>query len=276
MHALFGFLRRFQVLMLFLSLQSFAIVTHIQRQGPWSVYAFQIRSFLFAKAQDFQKEAMDYVHLRTINKQLQDENKQLQQALLGARETQNTYVQDVNYTIDTNYHLHTARVLSNTVAQKRNFIMLSKGSNDGIEPGMGVIDAYGVVGHIKHASKHFALAYSLLHIDMLLSVLVQRNGVLGTLRWMGNNAKTAQLDYIPRHVYMQAGDIIVTSGYDGVFLAQIPVAVVRKVGLKPGEMFYDIEVKLSSRFHALHHVYILENKYKTERDSLMVLKQHIP
>ncbi|MDH5400201.1 MAG: rod shape-determining protein MreC, partial [Cyclobacteriaceae bacterium] len=97
---------------------------------------------------------------------------------------------------------------------------------------------------------------------------IKSNGEIGTVRWNGENAGTANLDYIARHIKLQKGDTVVTSGFNAVFPPGILIGTIGDFDLTADEMFYQIDVSLSTPFNSLSYVYIVENKLKQEIDSL--------
>ena len=56
-----------------------------------------------------------------------------------------------------------AQVISNSVRQRDNLITINVGSDDGVEPEMGVISGTGVVGIISKVTPHYALVLSVLN-----------------------------------------------------------------------------------------------------------------
>ena len=101
----------------------------------------------------------------------------------------------------------------------------------GITPGMGVMSAVGIVGKVKAVSDHFATVVSLLHPAMQVSAKLSHSGVLGTIQWTGRDPFRAQLLYVPRHVQIELGDAVVTSGYNATFLAGTMIGHVERLGL---------------------------------------------
>jgi len=91
---------------------------------------------------------------------------------------------------------------------------------------------------------------------------------MGTIRWPGYNPLQVQLLYIPRHLRIEVGDKVVTSGYNATFYEGIPIGKVSRVELSKESLFYDILVDLNIEFSGLQYVYVIANSLKQEKDSL--------
>ncbi len=168
----------------------------------------------------------------------------------------------------TQFDVIPAQVISNSIIYTKNYITINKGANSGVAPGMGVITKDGVVGRVKAVSEHFATIISLLHTDIQISAKLASSGVMGTVRWLGHNPRQVNLLYIPRHLTINIGDRVVTSGYNATFYEGVPIGKVSHVKLDKAAMFYEILVDLSMDLSALQHVYVIKNHLSQEQDSL--------
>jgi|SRR5690606_10129708 len=210
-----------------------------------------------------------YLSLEETNKSLASENARLRQQL------QTLLLQDgvdsiaISDSIDFDrYRFTVAEVVNNSVHQKSNFITLNKGTNDGVEKGLGVITSTGVVGIVLNVSPHFSTVQSLLHPDTRISVALDSTNVFGSLVW-GNNIdpQFATVKDIPNHVVTKKGDKVVTSGFS-LFPKDIEVGRVSETDISSGGSFLDIQIKLRTDFSNLHHVYIVKDLYEEEKNEL--------
>jgi len=166
-----------------------------------------------------------------------------------------------------------AKVINNSTRRSNNYITIDKGRKDGIQPGMGAISSFGVVGVVKTVSNHYSTLYSLLHGEVQVSSLLSRLGVLCTTKWDGVDPVYAKLLYIPRHVELMEGDTVTTSGYNAIFPEGIPIGWIKSFSIDENETFYDITVELSTDFQSLSYVYLIDNYYRQEKDSVEVLNE---
>jgi len=216
----------------------------------------------------------DYFSLNEVNLQLAEENVRLQQALLNrppfgiAPFRQDTASKDSAKLV---FKMLAARVINNSTQRVNNYLTIDKGEKDGVSPGMGVVGPMGIVGKVKYTSDSYASVISLLHTEFLISSSIKRNNVFGTIRWGGTDPTKAQLEYIPRHIALQVGDTIVTSGFNSIFPQGYDVGVIEDFSLSEDATFYTINVKLSTDFYSLSYVYVVKNMLGAEKDSLELL-----
>lgn len=210
-------------------------------------------------------EIKSYPSLRKAYKNILHENTALREALMQKE----VDARQVIYEAATKrYACIAARVINNSIISTKNYLTIDQGAIHGLAPGMGVISAQGVVGKIKAVSDHFATVISLLHTGMLVSAKVAPTGVMGTVRWLGQDPWQAQLLYVPRHVPIALGDTVVTSGYNAIFGEGFLIGHIKHVSLREEALFYDIVLDISTDFSTLQHVYVVKDSLQQEKDAL--------
>ena len=73
--------------------------------------------------------------------------------------------------------------------------------------------------------------------------------------------------------FLQVGDSITTSGYNAIFPEGIPIGQIKEYSIEENETFYNIVIELSSDFQSLSHVYLIQNYYRQEKDSVELLNE---
>lgn len=157
-----------------------------------------------------------------------------------------------------------ANVISNSINRRNNTLTLDRGALQGITPRMGVIGPQGIAGIVRTVSKHYASVVSVLHSDISISATVKHKGYFGALVWNGPDPRYMQLEAIPKHAEITAGDTILTSSFSGVFPAGILIGTVASVTQNPGDNFHNIKVKLASDMSRMGRVYVVQNKWLEE------------
>lgn len=208
----------------------------------------------------------EYVSLRHTNEELSEENAQLR--TLFDRMSENGEFSSLAVDTLIRYEFVSARVINNSVAQFKNFVTIDRGEDAGLRPGMAVISTAGAVGKVKSVSNHFSVITSILNIDEQVSSVIKRTGNFGTTQWDGTDPRVANLLYVPRHVKLELGDSVVTSGYNAVFPEGVLIGTVKAVGLREEALFHDIRVELAQDFSSLYYVRIVKSALKAELDSL--------
>ena len=140
--------------------------------------------------------------------QLRTENTQLRK-LLGTGETVpvKSLLADILYDARDNF---TRRII------------LNRGLKHGVALGQPVIDDQGVVGQITRVFPLTAEVTLLTDKDQAIPVQVQRNGLRSVVYGKG---QVGNLELrVPSNADIKAGDILVTSGIDGIYPAGLMVA----------------------------------------------------
>lgn len=263
MQKLLYFLYRYRTFGLFLLLEGICAWLIIAYNNRPNAAFLNSSNVLVASINTFSSNTGNYFQLKEINEQLTRENLLLREQLANASLAQ--------VTIDTTakkFNLYKAKVINNTFRRSLNYLTLDAGLVDGVSPGMGVVSGIGVVGQVKSASKNFATVTSLLHRNLMISSSLQKSNTLCTVQWDGDDPTEATLKYVPRHVPMEEGDSVVTSGFNAVFPEDILIGIVSEISLKENDVFYDAKVKLAVDFSSLDYVYLIENLQMAEQDSL--------
>ena len=169
---------------------------------------------------------------------------------------------------DMDYAYIPARVIAFSNDRHHNYITLNKGRRDGLNPDMGVIGKDGIVGVVQTVSTHFAVVAPVIHEGLFISSKIRKNDYMSTLHWHVPDTRHAALEDVARHVDVEVGDSIVTSGMGAIFPADMPVGVVSEVSIGEGDSYYDIDVELATDFRSLRTVHVLKYNLRAELDSI--------
>lgn len=270
MRNLLQFIVRYSNFLLLLGLEVVAFIFVVRGNKYQQIAVSGAANAVTAGVQLMEDNVTSYFRLRSDNTQLLEENArlnaeimQLTNALGGALDGDSTYVAS-----DLDYTFIPARVLAFSDDRHHNYITLNKGARDGITPDMGVIGKDGIVGVIQSVSMHFSVVAPVIHEGIYISSMIRKNNYMATLHWHTPNIRQAKLEDVARHVHVELGDTIVTSGMSAIFPAGMPVGVVSEVSLGEGESYYDIDVQLATDFKSLRTVDILQYTHREELDSL--------
>ena len=153
-----------------------------------------------------------------------------------------------------------SKISNNT---QHNYIIIDKGSDDGVLQGDGVITGKGAVGVIDAVSRNFSYARSFKNHGMSISARVGRTGISGPLVWDGVSSNGALLKEIPLHMEIAVGDTIYTSGFSSIFPPDIPLGTTGESRIVNGSTS-EIKVSLFEDFSALRYVTVVENLGRKE------------
>ena len=215
----------------------------------------------------------NYLNLGRTNDSLAFENARLRNDLKSSIFSDSIKQQTVTDTLTQQQYTYiVSKVVNNSIHQSNNYITINRGFKHGIKKGMGVMSAKGIVGIVLNVSEHFSTIQSILHSDTRISASV--NGNIGSLVWGEGNydPRLAILKDIPNHVIVKKGNRVVTSGYS-LFPSGIEIGRVTRTGLKGGDSFLNIEIWLSTDFSNLQYVYVINNLFSLEQESLEALNK---
>ena len=275
MQTLLDFLRRYNYLFLFVVLEITSVVLLIRFNNYQGSAWMSAANRTAARMNSTYADAEAFVHLRDVNTQLNEdniklmeENEALRQQLADLKHDTTLTEQRIKEHLE-NYKLISARVISNGVRTGRNgFIVIDRGSNDGIRPEMGVISSGGVVGIVYLVGHHSSLIMPVTHSKSNISCRVRGQSYFGTLQWDGRNTRTAFVNDIPRYAKVKEGRIVETSGYSSIFPPGIFVGRVRSVANSSDGQSYRLDITMGNDFANLRDVSVITTPYKAEIDTL--------
>ncbi|MCU0328889.1 MAG: rod shape-determining protein MreC [Chitinophagales bacterium] len=221
----------------------------------------------------------DYFDLDNKNKKIAQENAILLKEIIDLRKkvTFNLKIQDstlINLPIQ-QYHIIGAKIIHSSVSKSRNYIILDKGTKDGVNTRMGVVSPSGPVGFVVEASEHYSCVMSILNKDANLSVRVKDDKSIGILRWTGGDIRVAALEELPRHIKLKKGQIIETSGFSSYFPEGISVGRVLDIQEDNSSNQNKITVLFNEDLSKLQYVYVLSKPLDHELDKIMLLKDSL-
>lgn len=213
-----------------------------------------------------------YFNLREINASLQLSNANLENEVLNLRRELAACRSELSDTLrredSRRFSYVLGTVINNSTRHPRNYFTIDRGYNDGIKPGMGVVDHNGIVGIVNVTGPHTSRVISLLNQTQHFSVKIYKTPFVGSLTWKGNDPNVAYVEEIPRHAKYHVGDTIVTSGFSTTFPEGIPVGTILNRVRSEDDNYYTFKVRLSSDFKTLSTVRVIKDIYKQELDSL--------
>lgn len=101
-------------------------------------------------------------------------------------------------------------------------VIVDKGLQDKITAGQPVVDDAGIVGQVTRVFPFVSEITLITDKDQAVPVQILRTGQRSVVFGLGNGQ--LELRYLPATTDVQNGDILVTSGLDGIFPRGLPVA----------------------------------------------------
>jgi rod shape-determining protein MreC len=183
---------------------------------------------------------------------LADENVELRQALMEQAPTASAFPQlrDENARLRTLLELQgryggdatAVEVLYTGRDPFTQKLFVNKGAQGGVVPGEAVVDDRGVVGQVTRVFPYMAEVTLVTDKDQAVPVKVERSGIRSVL--FGNGTGRApELRFTAPSADVRVGDRLLTSGIDGTYPPNLPVAEVLDIERDTGQMFARIAVR---------------------------------
>ncbi len=135
-------------------------------------------------------------------------------------------------------------------------IVLNRGAQHGVVGGQPVIDDVGVIGQVTRVFPFTAEVTLLTDKDQAIPVQVVRSGLRSVAYGLGQSG-VLDLRFMAANADIQKGDVLVTSGIDGVYPAGLSVAQVVQVENKSSDAFAHIVCQPSAGIDRNRQVLIL-------------------
>ena len=220
-----------------------------------------------AKTWGATQSARNYFSLKKQNDELALENHRLQEA---ARRYENSFIASDSASVvvvEDGFRFTPAKIIKSSANSQHNYLILDKGSEDGIRENSGIVTPKGVVGIIDAVSRHYSYALSFMNTEMNISARLGRDGVVGPLVWDGLRSNSAILKEIPLQIKFAPGDTVFTSGYSSIFPADIPLGIAGTGKVINGAT-NEISVSLFQDHKALKYVTIVDNARMEEIEEI--------
>lgn len=133
-------------------------------------------------------------------------------------------------------------------------VTIDKGSGDGLKADQAVISPTGVVGRIILSSRRASNVQLLIDRNAAAAALIERTRAQGIVVGQGN--ETLRMEYVPGTADVKPGDLVITSGIDGIYPKGFVIGTVDVADRGPGS-FHMITVKPAVDFSRIEEVLVV-------------------
>lgn len=253
MHNLLRFIKINHFLLIFILIETISISLLLNNNKYQSNKVISLTTEYTGVIFDYKNSISDYIGLKKTNEFLIEENAKL----LSIIEKQEYYPKK-ELVESNNFNYYPAKVINKSIFKRNNFLTINKGTEDGVNEGMGVITEKGVIGVIYSVSENYALVLSFLHSKSAVGIFLKKNMQTGILKWEGFDYQTAYIDDLPIHVPIEIGDTIITNSYSNIFPEGISIGKIKNFEKILESGFYKIYIKLFEDFNNLKYVYVVD------------------
>ena len=157
----------------------------------------------------------------------------------------------------TQFDLVMAHVIGREPATWTRMIVIDRGTQHGVQKNMAVVTARGLVGTVTDAGPISSKVQLILDPRAAAGALVQRSRVAGVVKGTPDDAMHPRLINVPRGQDMAEGDIIVTSGFGGIYPKGIMIGTVSAVKNDSGGLLHYAVIEPATDFQRLEDVAVI-------------------
>jgi rod shape-determining protein MreC len=215
---------------------------HLVQGG--SEYFYSLNSAQRAKEEAFKQLGLQSLKANQVD-QLTLENERLRKLL------------DLRQRMQTNGIA--AQVLYDAADPYSRKVVIDKGLLDKVKPGSPVLDERGVLGQVTRIYPMVSEVTLITDRDHSIPVLNTRTGARGVAFGdTSTHADAMELRFMAANADASVGDLLTTSGVDGVYPPGLPVARVEKVDRRVDAVFARIYCVPAALVSGASHVLVLE------------------
>lgn len=211
--------------------------------------------------QDFMTAPRDVARLTQLNDQLESEVSRLQAQIIELQQ-ENSELQVLSALLDfarthaENEYI-TAAVIGRDISPFLHYIIINRGSDDGLRRGMPVVSAQGLVGRVAAVTADGARVQLINDPDSAINVRIQPSGAEGLLQ--GSITGDITIEAIPQDAKINNGDLVLTSGLGGNYPPDLLIGQISGVRQRPVELFQTASVEPVVDFSQLEIVLVIVN-----------------
>ncbi len=153
-----------------------------------------------------------------------------------------------------------AQILYDTPDPYTRRVVVDRGQMEGVELGAPVLDEAGILGQVTRVFPFLSEVTLLVDRDQAIPVLNVRTGARGVAYGdpVASHGGGMELRFVSANADVQDGDMLTTSGMDGVYPPGLPVARVVRVERRADSAFARIYCKPIAQVEGARHVMLLK------------------
>ncbi|MBW2428253.1 MAG: rod shape-determining protein MreC [Deltaproteobacteria bacterium] len=141
-------------------------------------------------------------------------------------------------------------------------VIIDKGKADGLIKGLPVVMPQGIAGQVIEVANHYSKVMLIIDRNSAVDALVQRTRARGVLK--GKSTDQCRLDYVLRKKDVRVGDIVVSSGLDGIYPKGLRIGLVSEVVDHDADIFHEVILTPFVDFEKLEEVLVVLDIQKHE------------
>jgi rod shape-determining protein MreC len=273
MHRLIEFIKRIYIVLLFLLIEGIALWTYATAT-PYTESKILARTTAMGSAvSGTMNDVRNFFALPDQNSaltkrvaQLEAEVERQEQLIaeLMPAEGEVPFVDD----IDTKFSYHPANVVSMTTNRNRNYIVVDRGTKDGIRENMGVITPNKeLVGTVVSCSESYSVVMPLLNTLFKIGGTLVDNDYVCSIYWEGTSRYKVTGVELSRYAEPKKG-MVVNAKSERV-PSDVVIGTIESYEMNISKTAYSVDVELAADMQCLSNLLIVENRDQSELEALL-------
>jgi rod shape-determining protein MreC len=218
-------------------------------------------SVRYLSARDFLTTPREVTELREQNTQLESQVTQLQTQLIEIEErlgeAQVCFALLEFGRTNPQYDYTAATVIGREISPFLQYIIIDKGTQDGIRYGMPVVTQQGLVGRIDAVIANASRVKLITDSTSVVNIRLQSADIEAQL--LGSLTGDLSLDMIPLEEIIEPGDVVLTSGLGGNYPPNIFIGQVLSTQRRENALFQTASVQPIVDFASINAVLVVNN-----------------
>lgn len=193
--------------------------------------------------------------LQKENHELKIENQVLRESQAELKRLQKL-LDFQNASLDS-YQLLPARVISRSPNNWYRYLLINKGSKQGIKKGMPVISPEGLVGQVGSVSKESAQVNLITDREVAVGVILQESRETNGIIEGRGVSNLLRMINIPYYSSIKKNDRVISSGLSEVYPRGIDIGIVKDISREPSGLLLSADIEPVVDFDQLEEVLII-------------------
>ncbi len=214
-----------------------------------------------------------YRNALQTNKQLGQQNILLQDEISRLRSVkeENRALRTLLGLRDTLEHdLVPVKIVAKNLTGINNSLTINKGSHSGVETGMALINADGLIGQVILTTTGHAQVMPFNNALFRVSARIQGNRAYGIVSWSTEQSNELVMNYVPQTIHVPEGAVVETSGFSNRFAPHIPIGTVIRTEFETGRDTQQIYIRPFVSLHQTSEAFIVRYAPEPEIDELFL------
>jgi rod shape-determining protein MreC len=159
-------------------------------------------------------------------------------------------------------NIQIAKVIQGDVIPNKESIKINIGSNDKVIMGQTVMGSNGLIGQIVEVALYSSKVLLITDVNSNVPAIITRTGKQVIIK--GRSQDDLLEISFTDDTDIKSGDLIVTSGQAGRFIASLNIGRIVKIEMNEGERFAEVLVEPSEYIENLNEVIVSPDEYKNK------------